>query len=274
MSDLRKILEESAKESLSKLDEGKFKDLLTAGLVGGSMLFANPSSSEAKTDFNKLHLNHEIVNKYEHGGKGNASVNKDNYGGYSYGKNQISTERRNGKDSTFDFFLKFMREQDDTFATLFDLAGGWEAAYKGDPEFIDFWKTQCTKPEFNKLYDNFILSTQVAPTYRTMDNSKNPNLDKVTTWASENEAVQAAVQSTIIQHGPAGARKIIKHVMDYYKPKSALGFLHELYKYRAKKYPAYKNRYKDEGGELKNYQNKINSLKKAPVKKATTKRKK
>lgn len=240
-------------ESIETLEEGKLKDLLTAGLVGGSLLMANPSDTNAKTDFNKLHANHEIAASYEHGGKGNASINPDNYGGYSYGKNQISTERRKGKPSTFDFFLKFMKDHDPTLALLFDLAGGWEAAYKGDKEFQDFWKTQCNKPEFNQLYDSFILSTQIVPTYKTMDASKDKNLDKVTTWASENDAVQAAIHSTIIQHGPAGARKMIKHVMEYYKPKTPLGFVHELYKYRGKKFPGLKSRYTNEVKDIKSY---------------------
>lgn len=256
MSEIKKSLQEAIEE----LDEGKLKDLLTAGLAGGSILMGNPSTADAKTDFNKLHLDHEIINKYEHGGEGNSSVNKDNYGGYSYGKNQISTERRNGKPSTFDFFLKFMKDHDPTYAILFDLAGGWDAAYKGSDEFVKFWKKHAHKPEFNKLYDNFILSTQIIPAYKTMDASKNKDLDKITTWASENDAVQAAVQSCIVQHGPAGARDVFRRTMELYHPKTAGQFLHELYKYRAKRFPNVKNRYADEGKDLKNYYKNLTML--------------
>ena len=249
-------IKEAFNESLLELEEGKFKDLLTAGLVGGSLLMGNPSAADAKTNFNAIKGDHQVTSKYEHGGKNNSAVSKDNYGGYSYGKNQLSTERRNKKPSTFDFFMKFLRDHEPGLAMVLELAGGWEAAYKGGDDFVDTWKNLSKNPAFNRVYDNFILHTQVLPTYRAMDATKNKSLDKVTTWASTNPAVQAAIESCIIQHGPAGARRLFKQVMDIYKPKTDGAFIHELYKHRAKVYgklKGAKDRYSNEVKDVKDY---------------------
>ena len=252
MSEIRKALE----ESVATLEEGKLKDLLTAGLVGGSLLMANPNDVNAKTNFNAIRGDHQITSKYEHGGKNNSAVSKDNYGGYSYGKNQISTQRVKNKPSTFDFFMRFLRDHDPGLAVLLDLAGGWEGAYKGTHDFVDTWKNLSHKDDFNQLYDSFIKNTQILPTYERMDKSKDPDLDKITTWASRNDAVQAAIESCIIQHGPAGARDIFKKVMQIYKPKTDGAFIHELYKYRSARYKniaGAKERYANEVKDVKNY---------------------
>lgn len=260
MSQIEEIILESTNETL---EEGMLKDLLTAGLVSGSMLMGSPSVADAKTNFNRLHPNHEITAKYEHGGKGNSAITKDNYGGYSYGKNQISTERRNGRPSTFDFFMDYAKEHLDYAAVMMDLAGGHDAAYKGTEDFKNLWKKLCEEEDFNRLYDNFILDSQIATTYKKMDMTKDADLDKVTTWATSNEAVQSAVQSAIIQHGMNGAQKLISHTMGFYKPKNPRSFIHELYKARGVKYPKYKNRYKNEEKDVISYYDSLTAAEKA-----------
>lgn len=210
----------------------------------------NVITAEAKTNYNALHFNHDIIAKHENGGMGYNAISKDNYGGYSYGKWQLSTERRNGKKSTFDFFMIFVKENNTDFFTKLELAGGQKAAFNGEKQFIDTWNILAKDIQFQKLYDEFLLKKQIIPVYKRMDNSKNFRLDKVTTWASSDNAIQAAIKSTIIQHGAGGAYGMIRNVVDIYNPKTKEEFLEKLYLYRTARFPKYKRRYTLEYHEL------------------------
>lgn len=218
-------------------------------------LFINIKEIEAKTNYSALHYNHDIIAKYENGGMGYKTISKDNYGGYSYGKWQISTERRNGKKSTFDFFMLFVEKNNYVLFKKLETAGGQEAAYRGDKKFIDTWNILAQDIKFQKLYDEFLLKEQIIPVYRRMDNANNIKLDAVTTWASSNNAIQAAIKSTIVQHGTGGAYGMIRNVMEIYNPKTKGEFLEKLYEYRAFRFPSYKNRYVSEYNDLFEYLN-------------------
>lgn len=215
------------------------------------LIFCSINPTNAKTNYNALHNNHEIIAKYEDGGKGYQAISKDNYGGYSYGKWQLSTNRKNNKPSTFDFFLKYAKENTPFIYNALEKAGGQPAAYSGNKFFIKTWKVLANTKEFQQTYDDFILHTQIIPVYKRLDENK--NLDTVTTWGSENNAIQAAIKSTIIQHGSGGAYGIIRNIMEINKPKTKEAFLNDLYKYRANRFPKYKNRYISEHKELKKY---------------------
>jgi len=211
------------------------------------------SDVNAKTDFNALHTKHDIVAKYECGNLGYQAISKDGYGGYSYGKWQISTQRRNNLPSTFDFFLTYLKDKNTNYYSRLINAGGYEAAYKGNKYFISTWKQIAQQKSFQQAYDSFLLDTQIIPVYSRMDKNGNANFDKVTSWASEDNAIQAAVKSTIIQHGQGGAYKIFQEILfcntDYTKE----SFLKKLYAYRSYKYPQYKRRYMAELHDLESY---------------------
>lgn len=211
-----------------------------------TLLLSQITPAEAKTNYDALHTKHDIVAKYECGKLGYQAISRDSYGGYSYGKWQISTKRINGKPSTFDFFLNYLKDNDKNIYIKLIKAGGYQAAFKGNENFIKTWKSLAKIESFKVVYDKFLLDTQIIPVYTRMDKSGNEKLDKITTWASENNAIQAALKSTIIQHGTGGAYKIFVNVLNMSKDINKDTFIENLYTYRKIHYPKYKTRYNSE----------------------------
>lgn len=235
------------------LDEG-LGTLARNALLGATVALGGMSGANAKTDIEALHHNHEITAKYEHGGKGYSAIVKDNYGGYSYGKEQISTERgKKGEPSTFDSFMKFLKKNDPAVYNTLHQAGDQPAAFKGTPAFKEAWLKLASRKDFQELYNDFIVDNMVVPVYKRMDQATSVNLDKITTWGSVNNAIQAAIKSCIIQHGRDGAFKLIRSVVKRRDPSTKAEFLKDLYTARKAKFPAYKNRYEQEYNDLNTY---------------------
>ena len=207
-----------------------------------------PNIAQSKTNYSMLSNDHEVVAKYEHGGKGYSAISKDCVG-YSYGKWQISTKRVKNHKSTFDLFLNYLKEHNISYYNELQKAGGYDNAYLGTENFKNAWKKISKQKDFQKIYEDFILETQIKPAYKKFDT--NEDLDNVTTWGSENETVQAALHSVIIQHGIGGAYKLVKNTMSIYKPETPEDFIKCLYSYRTNKFKMYKTRYKNEYADLK-----------------------
>lgn len=207
-----------------------------------------PNIAQSKTNYSMLSNDHEVVAKYEHGGKGYSAISKDCVG-YSYGKWQISTKRVENHKSTFDLFLNYLKEHNISYYNELQKAGGYDNAYLGTENFKNTWRKISKEKKFQKMYEDFILETQIKPAYKKFDT--NEDLDNVTTWGSENETVQAALHSVIIQHGIGGAYKLVKNTMSIYKPKTPEDFIKCLYSYRTNKFKMYKTRYKNEYADLK-----------------------
>lgn len=212
-----------------------------------------PITTRAKTNYESLHTGHNIIAKYECGKQGYQAISKDGYGGYSYGKWQISTQRRNNLPSTFDFFLTYLKDKNYKYYDILIKAGGYEAAYAGNTYFIKVWKRIANQKSFRNSYDRFLLEKEIIPVYTRMDKNGNINFDKITTWASEDNAIQAAVKSTIIQHGQGGAYKIFQEVCFKEKNFTKEKFLKKLYAHRLNKFPKHKRRYHAEYNDLQNY---------------------
>ena len=239
-------------QSENIIEEGvvdKLKSLSLGALLAVCLI--NPSY--AQTVIDNIQTHHPVIAKYESGQKGYDAITKDNYGGYSYGKYQISTERRDGNPSTFDYFMKYAKQKDPNIEYHLRKAGGWEAAYKGDKNFINKWKELTYRKDFQDVYDNFLKDKEFVPVYNRMDNSQSQQLKKITDWASSNKAVQAALHSTIIQHGKGGAYKLIKKATQNSKNITPEQFIKKLYDCRSAKFPKYKSRYKDECADLLAY---------------------
>lgn len=203
--------------------------------------------AKAETNYEALHLNHNIVAKYENGGLGYKAIGKDSYGGYSYGKWQISTKRSKNGLSTFDYFIQYIKNKNIIIYNKLQNAGGYNAAFCGNSKFINTWKDLADNKDFQQLYDNFILDTQIIPVYKRLDIN---NYDELTTWCSEDNVIQAALNSTIVQHGPGGAYNIIKSIFSENTIDDKKIFLTKLYEYRIKKYSKYKRRYAAEYNDL------------------------
>lgn len=210
---------------------------------------SNINIVQAETNYKALHLNHNIVAKYENGGLGYKAIGKDSYGGYSYGKWQISTQRSKNGLSTFDYFIQYVKNKNIIIYNKLQNAGGYKAAFCGDAKFIKVWKELADNKDFQNIYDNFILDTQIIPVYKRLDDN---NYDELTTWCSTDNVIQAAVNSTIVQHGPNGAYRIIKNIFSLNNIKDKKKFLTKLYNYRKEKYSKYKRRYMAEYNDLLN----------------------
>lgn len=229
------------------------KSVLKAASLGTILALSLINPSYAQMALNNIEIHNPITAKYESGKKGYDCVVKDNYGGYSYGKYQISTERRNGKPSTFDYFMKYAKTNDPNIEYQLRKAGGWEAANKGERVFIDKWCEMTYRKDFRTLYDQFLIDREFIPVYNRMDNSPYPEMHTITGWASTNRAVQAALHSTIIQHGKNGAYNIFVKVVENNKITTPEEFIKALYDYRKKKFSRYKTRYKNECNDILGY---------------------
>lgn len=253
MSEFRKLIEESVENV--ELEEG-IGSVVRNGLLGATMALGAMQGADAKTDPEMLRSGaHSVTAKYEHGGKGYSAIVKDNYGGYSYGKEQLSTRRLNSKNanSTFDAFLKYAGKKAPYIKKALETAGGWQGAFRGTDTFKQAWLKLANQKEFQDVYDDFILDTQVLPVFNRMDKATSVNLDKITRWGSQNSAMQAAIRSAIIQHGRDGAFKMICNVVKAHNPANMGEFIRDLYKYRAKKFPKYKSRYTNECDDVIEY---------------------
>ena len=225
-------------------------------LIAYSFFF---NTAQAKTNFDRLHYDHQIIAKYECGNRGYSAIGKDNYGGYSYGKWQISTERRNNRPSTFDFYLKYTQKRAPYIYKALMKAGGTEAAYNGTTKFINTWKNLSAQAEFRQIYNDFLLTTQVFVLYKKLDSVQNSNFDKITDWGSNNNAIQATLQSLVIQHGAGGAYKIIETVLNSNENNTKQEFLLNIFKERMKRFPKYKKRYEAECKDLVEFLNSSDS---------------
>lgn len=253
MSEFRKLIEESVENA--ELEEG-IGSVVRNGLLGATMALGAMQGADAKTDPEMLRSGaHSVTAKYEHGGKGYSAIVKDNYGGYSYGKEQLSTRRLNPShaNSTFDAFIKYAGKKAPYIKNTLNAAGGWQGAFRGTNTFKQAWLKLASQKEFQDVYDDFILDTQVLPVFQRMDQATSVNLDKITRWGSQNSAMQAAIRSAIIQHGRDGAFKMICNVVKAHNPANMGEFIRDLYKYRAKKFPKYKSRYTNECDDVIEY---------------------
>lgn len=248
-NDFQVKFDELLNESLNE-DIGSSLRNLTLGALLATCI-VNPALAKIKIE--NIETDHPVIAKYESGKKGYDCIVKDNYGGYSYGKYQISTERRDGKDSTFDYFMKYAKENNPHIEYQLRKAGGWDAAHKGNKEFINKWCQLSYRKDFQDLYNNFLRDREFIPVYNRMDAQSQAIYNEITDWASSNRAVQAAIHSAIVQHGKNGAFKLIKKIATNKKVKNPLDFVEKLYNLRAQVYKKYKSRYKDELKDIKNY---------------------
>lgn len=217
------------------------------------LIICSTKEVNAEPNYNILYNKESLVAKYEHGGKEYQAIGKDSYGGYSYGKWQISTKRYDEKPSTFDFFLKYTKKHSPTFYKQLEEAGGYKGAFFGKKDFIKVWKALALNKEFQLIYDNFIIDTQIIPVYERLNNSKDIKLIQINDWGLKDEVIRAALESLIIQHGSGGAYNMIKIIINDYNPETKEMFLKYIYEYRKKRFPKYKKRYNLEYAELNQY---------------------
>lgn len=226
------------------------KKLITMS-VSMIALFSTITNANASFEIDRLNLNHEIIAKYEHGGKGYEAITKDNYGGHSYGKWQISTKKNNiNNSSTFESFLSYLKCKNKGFYTKLENAGGYTGAFNGTRSFRKTWVDLAKKKEFQEVYDDFILNTQIHPAYKQFEKENNKSFEKILDWATKDNKIQAGLNSAIIQHGPYGCYRLINKLLSTKKLTTKEQFLEDLYNTRKTIYSKYKNRYTNEYHDL------------------------
>lgn len=268
MSRFRLLVEEAKAESvilteevdLEALDEGLGKMARNA-LLGASLAMGGMQGANALTNPDNI-LAHpsEITASYENGNKGYQAHSKDSYGGYSWGNEQISTNRfdqPNKPCSVFDEFLKFAGKNPKTayIQKRLNDAGGWKAAFNADQKFVDAWNKLANTEDFQNCYNNFMRETQVLPVFNRMDQATITPMGHITDWGSKNHAVQAAIRSAIVQHGRVGAFDIMQDVIKKHNPQNPEDFVKRLYQRRMEKFPKFKSRYNSEKEDIVAYLN-------------------
>lgn len=164
----------------------------------------------------------QIAAKFESAGDVGA-VAADAAGSFSYGAFQINTgvgAARASGGSMADF-LEFAKEEDQSIANKLEAAGGWQAAQRKDPAFVEAWKEIAkNKPKkFYNLQHQYIAKSHYIPVInalkkRGIDLSKRPR------------AIQEIVWSIAVNSGVGGATGIIQKAVKE-SPKSLEGMTDE-----------------------------------------------
>lgn len=131
------------------------------------------------------------------------AVGRDTNGGYSYGTYQIAT-----RTGTMNNFMNWLRNRNPSAAEELDRAGGVNGAASGSPEFIDAWRRLSQNQTFVENQRQFITETHYVPAVNNILTDTGINI------SSRSRALQEAVNSTAIQHGPAGARRIVTRAIN------------------------------------------------------------
>ncbi|MMZ47355.1 hypothetical protein D1872_89990 [compost metagenome] len=138
-----------------------------------------------------------LSKKYEsNGNPGTIANNKGDIGGASYGSYQIATNT-----GTMNSFLKFVQKTDPkTYKAL-------SGKKPGSSAFNSAWKSLAAKDPkgFEELQHKFVEGTHYQPAVASV--LKATGLDV----RSRSKAVQDALWSTAVQHGPGGAERIFKN---------------------------------------------------------------
>ncbi len=142
-----------------------------------------------------------LSRRFESGGDPGA-VGRDRNGGYSYGTYQIATNT-----GTMNNFMNWLRTRNPSAAEELERAGGVAAATSGSQQFIDTWRRLSQTQEFVQNQREFIQDTHYRPAVSNILADTGINI------SSRSRALQEVVNSTAIQHGPAGARRIVSRAI-------------------------------------------------------------
>lgn len=149
-----------------------------------------------------------LSKKYESNGKPTA-IGRDNTGGYSYGEYQIAT-----KVGTFNNYLAYLEANDPaTFAALTAPYGGSRtatnsAALAGGATFKNHWVSVMSDPTHAETQHGFIQATHHQPAVDRIVNSVGLDV------STRSKALQDALWSTAVQHGPGGANTIFQRAIN------------------------------------------------------------
>ncbi|MDR2800457.1 MAG: hypothetical protein LBB52_04215, partial [Desulfovibrio sp.] len=140
-----------------------------------------------------------LAAKFESGEEGVAAVGYDGTGGTSYGKFQIAS-----RPGTMRSFLNYLKEKAPEMAKRLLTAGPADTGGKSGRMPAEWRKIADETPAlFERLQSEFIRATHVEPATEAIAQATGINFRKLP------QAFREVLFSTAVQHGPAGAARII-----------------------------------------------------------------
>ena len=138
------------------------------------------------------------MKKYESGSSGPGTIarNSGDWGGASYGTYQIATNT-----GTMKGFMNYLKSAN---PRIYNGLGRYSPGSSG---FDQAWKAlaKASPKEFEQLQHNFIKSTHYTPAATSIKNTVGLDVNKYS------PALQEALWSISVQHGPAGAQRLFKN---------------------------------------------------------------
>ncbi len=142
----------------------------------------------------------KLAIKYESAETGSQSIGYDRHGGTSYGTYQLSS-----KAGTFDNFLTFLQKNEPEWADTLKKAGSANTGGK-QGAVPAAWKKICAEnPErMKELEHDFIVESHYEPVLDYVRKKWNSTISP---------ALKEVIFSTSVQHGVAGAKRIIDQAL-------------------------------------------------------------
>ena len=177
------------------------------------------------------------VSGYYESGNNSTTVGCDKNGGTSYGKHQFSSKQGSVKE-----FLEFVKGKSKRGKEFYDamynaVGGDWSKLNTGSTSGapVSVWKKYMTDPELQKYEYEFNLNKKYYPAFNKLPN-------EVKQIVSGSRALQEALFSTVIQHGPgkpgsSGGGAIPIFTKSYRSGMTPEEYLNAIYEERKTRFP-------------------------------------
>ncbi len=186
------ILEQKFSQSALALRTSKHRPVSTDELVAKEL------------DSLSLTITGALSARYESGSQGIAAIGYDQHGGTSYGKFQISS-----RAGTMNKFIEYLEEQAPDFAERLKKTGHSNTKSRTGKMPEEWKKIAAEYPEqFEQLQDEFIKTSHFTPAVKALEETKGVNFENMPL------ALQEVLFSTAVQHGAAGASRIVGRALD------------------------------------------------------------
>ncbi len=146
----------------------------------------------------------QLSARFESGKDGVAAIGYDRHGGTSYGKYQISS-----RAGTMKSFVEFLKTEDPEIAKRLESAGPANTGGKTG-RMPSVWKeiAEQQPDRFEALQERFIHASHFEPAVQSVAEKTGLSV------AGMPEALKEVLFSTAVQHGPAGAARIVSRAVD------------------------------------------------------------
>ena len=144
-----------------------------------------------------------LAAKFESGDEGIAAIGYDSRGGTSYGKYQISS-----RSGTMSNFVSYLQEKAPDLANRLSSAGPANTGSRRG-RMPSVWRDIAAEnpQRFEQLQNEFIQTSHFQPAMQGIAQATGLSFDSLS------KAVQEVLFSTAVQHGPAGAVRIVSRAV-------------------------------------------------------------